>query len=57
MIRRLSGYAFLGITVAVFGLGTLGAVTRGAAPEKSSAMPVAHFHHLHLNTLDPAAAK
>jgi catechol 2,3-dioxygenase-like lactoylglutathione lyase family enzyme len=57
MIRRLSGYALLGTTVAVFALGILGAVTRGAAPEKSpTAMPVAHFHHLHLNTLDPAAA-
>jgi catechol 2,3-dioxygenase-like lactoylglutathione lyase family enzyme len=56
MIRRLSWYALLGIPAAVFALGALGAVTRGAAPEKTSAIPAAHFHHLHLNTLDPAAA-
>jgi catechol 2,3-dioxygenase-like lactoylglutathione lyase family enzyme len=36
------------------GMGLAG--VRGDDPANKSPMPAAHFHHLHLNTLDPAAA-
>ena len=49
-------YAVVRVLLAVTLAGALGPAAPGAAPEKSSAMPVAHFHHLHLNTLDRAAA-
>ncbi len=52
-MRRLS-LALLPLA-AVLALGAAEpAAPRGGGPEP--AMPEAHFHHLHLNTLDPAAA-
>jgi catechol 2,3-dioxygenase-like lactoylglutathione lyase family enzyme len=49
-------HAVVPVLLAVLLAVALGPAAPAAAPEKSSAMPVAHFHHLHLNTLDRAAA-
>src|SRR5437764_5164858 len=46
-----------GVLFAAFVLAVAGPAARGpAADDTAPAKPAAHFHHLHLNTLDPAGA-
>lgn len=55
--KRLPGFAILIAIVLVAGLNFNAIGFEQAKPQESPApAPVAHFHHLHLNATDPAAA-
>jgi catechol 2,3-dioxygenase-like lactoylglutathione lyase family enzyme len=58
-MRRLPGHllAKLLLLAAALGICASGPTSRVRGDDKPTTnMPVAHFHHLHLNTLDPAGA-
>jgi catechol 2,3-dioxygenase-like lactoylglutathione lyase family enzyme len=44
------------VPLVMFAVSFAPAIVRGGGPTDKPPMPAAHFHHLYLNTLDPAAA-